>query len=489
MNTGFRSQCIPNYRILDEDQIGTIHQATLQLLETTGVSVRHPDGIQLLKSAGCRVKNDDIVLIPNALVEECIHSAPSRITIFNRSGDAAMQLEGSNVHFGLGTDLLQTYDLQSGDLRPSQLQDVVNAARVADYFEEIDFVASFAHPHEVPVNLSYIESFRAQIENTLKPIFFTAAGPEDLAVIIDMAAAVAGNLDNLAEKPFLIHYSEPTSPLIHSPGALQKLFLCADRRIPVNYTPGMLSGASGPVTQAGAITVANAEALSGIVLHQLKSRGAPIISGFGISTMDMSRGTPIYGCPEYRLALSACADLYHYYGVPMWGTAGVSDAHGLDQQAGIEMAISLLMAGLDGANLVHDVGYLGQGLIGSAAAIVMNAEIISYVKRILRGFDISPDRIGLDVIQQVGPGGNFLTTDQTMELHRHEHWRPTIANRANLEQWLADGKKTYGEIAAQKANQILKTHHCESLPQNVQKTLAAIVKKAGTALSDKHFKA
>jgi trimethylamine--corrinoid protein Co-methyltransferase len=153
------------------------------------------------------------------------------------------------------------------------------------------------------------------------------------------------------------------------------------------------------------------------------------------------------------------------------------------------MAISLLMAGLDGANLVHDVGYLGQGLIGSGAAIVMNAEIISYVKRILRGFDISPDRIGLDVIQQVGPGGNFLTTDQTMELHRREHWRPTIANRANLEQWLADGKKTYAEIAAHKANRILKTHHCESLPQNVQKALAAIVKKAGTALSDKHFKA
>jgi trimethylamine--corrinoid protein Co-methyltransferase len=489
MNTGFRSQCIPRYRILDQDQIDTIHQATLQLLEKTGVSVKHPQGIELLESAGCRVKNDDIVQIPGELVEGCIASAPSGIAIYNRNGQKAMDLKSRNVHFGLGTDLLQTYDLQSGELRPSRLQDVADAATIADYFDEIDFVASFAHPCEIPVNMSYIESFRAQIENTIKPIFFTAAGPEDLAVIASVAAAVAGSPENLADKPFLIHYSEPTSPLTHSPGAVKKLFYCADHRIPVNYTPGMLSGASGPVTPAGAITVANAEALSGIVLHQLKARGAPIISGFGISTMDMAMGTPIYGCPEYRLVLSACADLYHYYGLPMWGTAGVSDAHCLDQQAGIEMAISLLMAGLDGANLVHDVGYLGQGLIGSAAAIVMNAEIISYVKRVLRGFDIRPERIGLDVIQQVGPGGNFLTTDQTMTLHRHEHWRPMIANRANLEQWLADGKKTYGEIAAQKAIEILNTHQCESLPPEIQKKLAAIIGNAEAVLSDKHIRA
>ena len=489
MNPGLRSQCVPNYRILDEDQIDTIHQATLQLLESTGVSVKDPEGIQLLKSAGCRVKNDDVVQIPDGLVEECIRSAPARIIIYNRNGDEAMHLEGSNVHFGLGTDLLHTYELETGELRPSRLPDVANAAKIADYFEEIDFVASFAHPHEVPVNLSYIESFRAQIENTVKPIFFTAAGPEDLAVIADMAAVVAGSRDNLIEKPFLIHYSEPTSPLTHSPGAIKKLFYCADNRIPVNYTPGMLSGASGPVTQAGAITVANAEALSGIVLHQLKSEGAPIVSGFGISTMDMAMGTPIYGCTEYRLALSACADLYHYYGIPMWGTAGVSDAHCLDQQAAMEMAISLLMAGLDGANLVHDVGYLGQGLIGSAAAIVMNAEIISYVKRILRGFDMGPDRIGLDVIEKVGPGGNFLTTDQTIKLHRHEHWRPMFAHRVNLEQWLADGKKTYAEVAAQKAIEILKAHHCKSLPQEVRQDLAAIVKNAEAALSGKHFNA
>ena len=164
MNTGFRSQCIPNYRLLTERQIKDIHNTTLQLLESIGVRVMEPKGIQILKDAGCRINGDNIVQIPNRLVEACIRSAPSRITIYNRNGDEAMHLEGNKVHFGLGTDLLKTYDLETGILRSSRLQDVVNAARIADYFEDIDFIASYAHPQDIPANLAYIESFRAEKE-------------------------------------------------------------------------------------------------------------------------------------------------------------------------------------------------------------------------------------------------------------------------------------------------------------------------------------
>ncbi len=487
MNSGFKSQCVPNYRILTEAQIKEIHGATLEVLETVGVRVLHQEGVQLLRDAGCRVKENNIVQIPSWLIEACIRSAPSRITIYNRKGQDAMHLEGNKVHFGLGTDLLHTYDLETGELRPSRLQDVKDAAKTADYFEEIDFIGSFALPQDVPTNLMYVDSFKAQVESSTKPIFFTAGGAEDLAIMIEMAAAVSGGREALREKPFLIHYAEPTSPLSHSPGAVSKLFLCGDKRVPVNYTPGMLSGASGPVTLAGAITVANAEALSGIALHQLRAKGAPIISGFGVCTMDMLTTASIYGCPEYRLTLSACADLYHYYGIPMWGTAGVSDANCLDQQAGVEAGISLLLAALDGANLVHDVGYLGQGLIGTPASIVMCAEIISYVKRVIRGFDIGPDWIGMDVIRQVGPGGNFLATEQTLKHHRQEHWRPRFANRDNLDRWVSKGSKTYGEIATEKAIQILETHSPEPLLEGTQQAIEIIRQEAAKILADIEF--
>ena len=482
MNTGFRSQCVPNYRLLTEEQIKEIHLATLDLLETAGVRIMDDEGLQLLKDAGCRVKKETIVRIPNWLVEESILSAPSRITLYNRKGEVAMPLEGNKVHFGLGTDLINTYDLKTGEMRPSQLADVASAARVGDYLEEIDFIASYALPRDVSTNLMYIECFRAMVQNSVKPIFFTAAGKEDLSLIIEMAAAVTGGEDRLREKPFLIHYSEPTSPLSHSRGALRKLFLCADKGVPINYTPGMLLGASGPVTLAGAIVVANAEALSGIVLHQLRAKGAPIISGFVATPMDMLTSVGCYGAPDFRLTHSACSDLYHYYGIPMWGTAGCSDANCLDEQGAMEAAISILLAALEGANLVHDIGYMGQGLTGNPAAIVMCSEIISYVKRMIRGFEITRERIGLDVIKEVGPGGNFLMDKRTRSLHRQEHWRPKFLNRDNPEIWKGKGGKSYGEIVTEKAIRILETHQPEPLPDDVCYAIDEIVKKADVSL-------
>lgn len=487
MNTGFRSQCVSSYRILTENQIQEIHQASMDILETVGVQVKNDTGVQLLKGAGCSVKEDNLVFIPRRLVEQCIHSAPSSITICDRNGKEAMCLEGKNIHFGLGTDLINTYDLETNELRLSRLQDVVNAARVADYCKEIDFIASYALPHDVSTNMMYIMCFKAIMENSTKPIFFTAAEREDLSVICDMAAAVVGGEDRLREKPFLIHYAETYSPLTHSKSGVDKLFLCADKGIPVNYTQGMLMGASGPVTLAGAIAVANAEVLSGVVLHQIRKKGAPIISGLTVVPMDMRTTIFSYGAPEYRLTDAAYADLYHYYGLPMWGTAGCSDSNCLDQQAAAEAAISIFMSALNGANLIHDVGYLGQGLIGNPAAIVMCDELISYARRLVRGFEISKDTIPMDLIRKVGPGGNYLEEDHTLEHHRQEFWLPRFFNRNTPDTWIQNGSKTYGEVITQKTIQILKAHKSEPLPEEVSQCIDEIYRQAEKTLSDKQF--
>ena len=197
-------------------------------------------------------------------------TVPPQIIIYNRKGQEAMKLGGRNIYFGLGTDLLRTIDLETDKLRLSILQDVKNAAIVSDYCKEIDFIASFALPSDVPKNLMYINCVKAMMENSIKPIFFTAAGKEDLEYIINMAEVVVGSENKLRSRPFLIHYSEPTAPLSHSYGAINKLFLCAEKEIPICYTPADLLGGTAPVSLAGGIVQANAEALSGIVLHQLK---------------------------------------------------------------------------------------------------------------------------------------------------------------------------------------------------------------------------
>jgi trimethylamine--corrinoid protein Co-methyltransferase len=486
MNSGFKTQCVPGYRLLTEEQIKEIHRASLEVLETIGVRVSHEEGIQLLSDAGCRVRQDNVVQMPNWLVEACIRSAPSRITMHNRKGEEAMRLEGRNIHFGLGTDLIWTVDLRAGETRRSRLQDVANAATVADYCEEIDFIASFALPSDVPVNTMYIACFRAMMENSVKPIFFTAAGKEDLGVIVEMAAAVAGGEDALREKPFLIHYSEPTAPLTHSRGAVNKLFLCAEKGIPICYTPGDSMGASTPVTLAGGIVQANAEALSGIVLHQLKRKGSPIISGWALVPLDMRSGIFSYGAPDFRLTNSAFADMFHYYGIPMWSTVG-SDAHCLDEQAAMEHAFGTLLAAMDGANLIHDIGYLGQGLLGNPAAIVMCDEIISYVKRIIRGFDLGREMMAVDVIRSVGPGGNYLTVKHTQTHFRQELWQPRFLNRDSPETWAKKGGQSYGEVVARKALEVLETHRPEPLPEDVRQRIDEIAGGAERALADIQF--
>lgn len=486
MISGTRAK--PVFRILTEEQIQTIHRASLSVLETTGVRVAHQEGLQLLRDAGCRVVEKEIVLIPGWLVEEAIRTAPSRVTIFDQNGHEAMRLEGRNNYYGMGTDLIRTQDLYTGKTRPSVLQDVINAARVADQCENIDFVASLALPGDVPTNIMYIACVKAQLENTSKPIFFTAAGKEDLAAIIEMAAAVAGGEDALRQKPFLINYSEPTPPLTHSVGAVSKLFLCAEKGIPVCYTPAAMLGASAPVTLAAALVQTNAEALSGLVLHQLKARGGPIISGVAVPPLDMKTSAVSYSAPDLRLGNAACADLYRYYGLPMWSTTG-SDAHTFDAQATMEHALCTLMASLEGSNLIHDVAYLGQGLLGNPAMIVMCDELISYVKRIMRGFDLGPEMLGLDTIAQVGPGGDYLTAEHTLRHFRQELWQPALLNRQNPDAWEQQGAQRYEERVIDRTRAILASCQPEPLSGDVQEQLDRILARSELELRDLRFAA
>jgi trimethylamine--corrinoid protein Co-methyltransferase len=248
-----------------------------------------------------------------------------------------------------------------------------------------------------------------------------------------------------------------------------------------------MSGATGPVTLAGAIATANAEALSGLVIHQLRCSGAPMISGFSATPMDMRRGTTVYGSPDERLTHSACCDLYHFYELPVWGEAGCSDAKSLDAQAGYEAAFSLLLATLDGCNLVHDVGYLGQGLIGSPAAIVMGAELISWVKRMDRGFEIGPEQIGLDVISRVGPGGHFLAQKETVRRLRQEHWLPQLSDRDHPDAWIEAGAPDLGRRAVEKARDLLRTHPVRRLQNEKQQRIDAIYARAEKDLEGVRF--
>ena len=466
------------YRMFTDAQLDEIHLASLEILRRTGVRVHEAESLALLRDAGCIVTDASLVRFPPAVIENAIADAPSRVVLCNRTGEPHVYLEGHRVYFGTGSDLVNTIDLETGERRLSVLSDVGNAARLADSLPNLDFVMSMALPSDVPVQTSDRRSFLTMTENTVKPLVFTAWDETGLADIIAMAEAVAGGPDELTLAPFLLAYLEPTSPLQHTEVVLRKVLMMADHGLPFVYAPGPLDGATAPVTPAGALAMANAEVLSGITIAQLRRRGAPVVWGSGSGPLDMRTMVATYASPEFMLHCMAMAEMAHYYyHKPVWGFAGCSESKLPDIQAGIESALWILWTALSGANLVHDTGYIESGLTASCEMMVVCDEIIGFVRRLMHGIDITPETLALDVIDQVGPGGNYITAPHTLQNFR-QVWYPRVLDRHNYSGWMEAGQPTAIKTTREIARDVIAHHQPVPLPPATLETLNAIVAEA-----------
>jgi trimethylamine--corrinoid protein Co-methyltransferase len=459
-------------------QLGHVHLAALEILRRTGVRVYEPEAVALLGDAGCEVSDSTLVRFPAAVVEDALGRAPSRVVLCERTGKPRVRLEGHRVYFGTGSDLPNTRDLETGVRRPSLLLDVERTARLADALPNLDFVMSMALPSDVPIQTSDRRSFLAMTANTVKPLVITAWDEQGLADIVAMAEAIAGGTQALRLRPFLLAYLEPSSPLRHSQTALRKMLLMADRELPIVYAPGAIDGASAPVTTAAALAMANAEVLSGLVIAQLRRRGTPFLLGSGSGPLDMRTMVGAYVTPEFMLHCGAMAELAHYYyHLPVWGFAGCSDSKLPDLQAGIESALWILWAALTGANLVHDSGYVESGLTCSYEMIVACDEIIGFVRRLMGGISLTDEALALDVVDQVGPGGDFLGSPHTSRFFR-QLWSPRVLDHRAYAGWIEAGQPTALDNARQTARELVAKHEPAPLGAGVLDTLHQIVAEA-----------
>jgi trimethylamine--corrinoid protein Co-methyltransferase len=466
------------YGLFTDSQLEQIHLASMEILRRTGVRVHDAEAVAMLQDAGCAVTDGTLVRFPAAVVEDALRAAPSRIVLCDRSGDARMYLEGHRTYFGTGSDLPNTLDLETGQRRPSLLSDVQHTARLADSLPNLDFVMSMALPSDVPAATSDRRSFLAMTENTVKPLVFTAWDEDGLADIVRMAETIARSASELRLKPFLLAYLEPSSPLQHSREVVRKVLRMADHGLPFVYAPGSLDGASAPVTPAGGLAMAGAEVLSGLTIAQLRHRGTPVVWGSGSGPLDMRTMVSVYAAPEFMLHCMAMAELgHHYYHLPVWGFSGASDSKLPDVQAGIESALWILWTALSGANLVHDVGYVESGLTCSYEMIVVCDEVISFVRRLMAGVEISRETLALDVLHEVGPGGDFLGSDHTAR-HFREVWYPNILDRRSYHAWLEAGRPTAVKTARDIARETIANHRAAPLAADTLDALKSIVAEA-----------
>jgi trimethylamine--corrinoid protein Co-methyltransferase len=471
LQSNFTSFEAPQFRKLSDDQLERLHHASLEILDRTGVRLFEPQALELLKRKGVRAVDGNLVRIPPGLVEWALRSAPKRTVLCDRHGRRVMPLERTRMFYGPGSDCPNVIDLRTGEYRPGKIQDVVEAAIVCDALENIDFLMSFCIAHDLPQDRYDRHQMRAMLMNSTKPILFVTTEFDGCVDVIEMAEAVAGGAEALERNPTCACYINVTHPMRHNQEALQKLLFLAGKGLPTTYTPVVLRGATGPVTAAGAIALANAGELAGLVLAQLKREGAPIILTGGVNDMmDMKTTVDAYSDPNNRVML---VELAHRYGLPIFGLTGCSDSKIPDEQAAAEAAFSILLETLAGAQMAHDVGYLAGGMCNSIEQIVMCDEMIAYTKQFMRGLEINEETLALELIHETGPDGNYLDSEHTLRNYRND-WYPKLFDRRNYDDWKARGAKTLRQRAREKALKILETHKPEPLPADVQKRVDEI---------------
>jgi trimethylamine---corrinoid protein Co-methyltransferase len=467
----------PQFTLLTDTQMEEIHRAALEVLRRTGIRFHHQGALEMLKEAGAFISDGNLVKFPASLVENALASAPSRVIMCDRDGKPAMYLEGNNVNFGTGSDCLFLLDPRTGEHRRFVEADLTDAFHLCDALPNIHFVMSMGIPEDVDPALTYDVQMVHMLEDTTKPIVFVTNDRASCQRAIDMAAAVAGGYEALREQQHILLYSEPSSPLQQSETAVDKLILCAEYEVPVVHSPGPQMGAVAPITLAGGLVMSLAEILSSLVVHQLTRPGAPFVFGAGIHHMDMGSMQICYASPEFQLTKAAIAELGRWYGLPTWGYAGCSDAKVMDEQAAVEATLSVIMAKLSGANLIHDVGYMESGLTTSYEMVVLTDELVAMADNLLKGIDVSPESLMVDEIDRVGPGGNYLDSPATLKRFR-EYWFPGLLDRRIRQKWLDKGGTTLGQRLTTKTLKILAEHKPKPLAPEKKAKLLEILASA-----------
>jgi trimethylamine--corrinoid protein Co-methyltransferase len=465
-----------NFSVLSESEISDIHYATLDIMKNTGNVVRSEDAITMLKKAGCKV-DGDLVKVPPHIVERAIATAPKQITIYDRKQVRALEIEGKKLYFGTGPTTPFTLDIYTGERRPTLVSDIELHSRVADALPNIDFVMPMGSVSDVPKSVSDLFEFVATVVNTAKPIPFISWNVDGLKTIIEICNIISGGDTKLQEKPYILSFTQPISPLQHGKDEVEKMLYSAEKGIPVIQYAGITMGGTGPQSVCGSVIQGNAEVLMDLVTTQLRREGAPFIIGISAMPMNMSNGMVIYGSPEYYLAMSAHTQVCQSYNIPKWGTAGLTDSKIIDEQAAIESTLCTFMAALSGNNMIHDCGYMESCMTGSAEMLVMQDEIINFVKKILNGIEIDQEYNIRELIEKVGPRGNYVEEEHTLKYFK-KIWYSSLLDRGTYSGWLEKGGKSFKTRLNEKTRKLAESHQPEPLNKDILRDIERIKKRS-----------
>ncbi|WP_418791219.1 trimethylamine methyltransferase family protein [Phosphitispora sp. TUW77] len=449
---------IHQYRPLTQNDIETIDQATMEVLSETGFEVHQPEAFEYFKKVADSVdEQNQIVKIKEKTIKELISTAPSTVTLCGRDKKHDCKLGAGEVYFGTGGTALNMLDYGEKESRSACLQDLENVIRVVDKMDNIEICLLPTYPNELDIEDVDIHRFSAGLTYTDKHVMGGVYTSKGIDAVIRMAEEVAGSPEALRERPFISIITCGISPLRLDSKYGTFMIQAAKAGIPLAVPVEPLCGGTAPMSLAGTLVIQNCDALINVMLTQLVNPGTPVIYGCVASSMDMKTMSYLGAPVESGIINAATAQMTHYYGIPYYSTAGISDSKTLDAQCGYESAITNMLVGLAGADFIHDAaGLMEFAFTVSLEKLVIDNEIIGMVKQAIKGIDVSKETLCLDEIKETGPGGNFLTSRKTRKFMRTHHYQPTLTNRQDRSVWLLEGGKTADERAHEIVSDILK---------------------------------
>jgi trimethylamine--corrinoid protein Co-methyltransferase len=460
------------------DELDSIHYATLQILQDTGVKVMSEQALEVFDGGGCEIDRFDgygIVKMPSFVVEECAFWAPHILVYDARNPDDDFVAEPNRVGFTTFGGCINVIDPITRKLRRATKQDCGDITRLCDYLDEMCVATRAVNSTDMPSGTLSVHNLEAMINNTGKHIFIGADSVRALQVMVEIAAQSVGGIENFRKRPIFTVSVCPISPLTLPENTCEIIMEAARYGLGVSILPMALSGGTSSATLAGTLATHNAEVLSGIVLAQLSKKGLPCTYACTSTILDLRFGTSAIGSPEYGMINASVAKLAQYYRLPSFVGGGTTDSKLPDVQSGYEFSMSAMMSALAGANIIFGSGVLEQGLTIDLARIVLDAEMIRMVEIAIRGIEISDDKLAMDVIHEVGHGGAYITHEHSLRSMRSQS-QTKLFDRRSRSDWMerSHGKELRDQ-AYEHAVEILNNHQPPALPAGAGETINKIV--------------
>ena len=469
----------PSINFLSQNEIESIHDGSLKVLERTGVKVMSKQALDLLKKAGAKVDYvNEHVSIPKNLVEEALEMAPKTVKYAARNPKYDFVLDKKKTHFCATANPPLMIDGETGECRYSTAEDIIDCLVVADYLNHVDMVWPFGTDLNVPGPMLHILDMYTALLHTGKHFEGDTVTTAEAKYQLEIAAAIVGGKEELKKRPIISMVICTISPLMLDGGMTDASIEYARAGVPVVIYPMPAVGQLSPATMAGTMVVNTAEFLAGLVIQELASPGAPVAWAPSCGTVNYKTGRRKWS-PESTLMSLGVGQLARRYGLPTQRGGLGSSSKLLDAQAGYQKAISLIPSLLLTPDVAGGIASLGPGTC--LEIMVIDNEIIDYALRYLEGLEVNDDTLALDVIDKVGPGGHFLGEKHTLQ-HFREGWMPEITDMETFEVWQGKGSKSIAQIAKEKTREILATHKVEPIPQDIQNEVSKILKKAEAEL-------